>query len=535
MGGGAPMHAVVDYEVDGIRRSTAKFFYGIKVPVDEETIGFEKLYKTDNYLNPDYRDCHDFASLHQAMKRTQTALLDRAKFFEMTVLFGFDLFTYTPEFASLLEDPQPDHQIGESFYYENGDLFGEKSLKMMKAVLTAFLETYPQADAYMFSVPEFSRNLSKFEASWKSLCERHPNAANYDIEYLTNGEAAGDIVSGGRQRSVDEAKTTIVFLEMLPRLFEKLGFFDYLKKTGKRAGFIAGLSCPQMMPLISELLWDDAFFISIYGYTASRSLRAARFLDGVRTDRVPVTQVVTLQDDNIGYFQQFTNTSVAALIETGIEHGLSGFMPRFYPIADLDPLVNLLNDVSWNEGVTAERSFSNYVSKLYGSEHAAALCRAGQLVEDATLFLDMNLGLLFPFEGLIDQRMRPGRRNMSDVLCQVHATYKEVAHILAGVAPSLSTDAARRSMKYWRSRIDFAILAFDWMVLLDGVNAALKDSDRALAEARYPAARAKISEALKVLSDNIGDEIDLNALAFYYHALVRQGDARFRELIAAIA
>lgn len=536
--GMASMHAFIDVEVDGIRRRTAAFFYGLPVPVDEDNVGFEQLYRTDSYVGPDFRaSAGNYRAMHAAMKQYATAILDRAKFFEMTVTMPIDVFTYCPEFAPALEHPKVNQQIGDPFVYEGGDLLGAKSLRMIEAHWNAYLATYPQVDVVILGVPEFGRGAGCFEQAWASLRRRLPAGTAHDPAWLFGRAAVGNVLAGGQQRSADEAKVTIVLMATLYRLIDHFGWIEELGRQGKRLGWNAGLTCPQLLPLLADLMWDDGVLVTIFGYTASRSLRALRFLDGIHRDRLTVGQYLTLQDDNTGYLPQLCDTAVADLVEGGLAAGLSAFYPRFYPIVDLDSTFHLLTDICWDAAMTPERSFLRFAGRLYGEANARLLLRAKHLMETATAFLDMRMGLLFPFDKAIESKLGPGLRNMGrpdGLLYHMQALYRETLHVLDALPAPPPTAVGSRRLACRAARILFAILVFDWLERVDLVNAALDRGDPAAACVAYAAARPVIPDALRVVAENLREDGDRGALAYYYHAYVRRADARFEELVGAL-
>jgi hypothetical protein len=390
--------------------------------------------------------------------------------------------------------------------------------------LAAYLNTYPQADVFEIMLPEHTRSIDQFDEAWCSLNQRFGLSAKYNLEKLLYQNTVGKLAVGGFERSVSEGKMTIVMLDTFHKLLERTHFLVELQKQGKKLSISAGLSCPAIIPVVADALWEDAYFRLSSSYTSSRAVRSLRVLEGIDTTKVNVEQVITLQDDNVGSVPQVATNSIRRLVEFGVEQGWKGYYTRFWPIGDLDPVSAYLSKASWKKGTTPDTACYEHAAALYGIGAAAPFCQSMRLLEDATIILDLHhLGMLFPTKDCLSSRVGKDKGEIvTESLWHVLSTYEEVRAILSKTLSGIKPEKARAYMQYWIGRMDFSINILLGMSRIDDGNNAVRNSDNEMARDNYGEALDSFRQALQSLSQSVRDDSDRATLAVYYDILVRE-------------
>lgn len=524
-----PLHPFINFAVNGISRKTATMNFGMKIPVTKENIGIESLYTTDNYINPVFEDCHTFEEWNAAATSYVSEIMEYAKSFNMKIILAFQPFDFNPEYGPLLEKPAVVNQVGGTLVYESGNLFNENHIALLRTQFEAYLNTFPLADLYQINLPEHGRNASDFASAWESLDARFGLSSKYDIESMLYDEIAGNITAGGPERAVNEGRMTIVMLDTLLKLLDKTRFLSKLQKAGKRLSVTAGLSCPGIIPVIADCLWPDAHLALIMSYTSSRSVRNIRFVDGIDTRKIHIDQTITLQDDNIGAMPQIATRSISYLLQMGIDNGFNGYCTRFWPIGDLDPVSEYISKASWDNGATPERVYENYIGKLYGEKCIRPYTNALNLMEDATVLLDVPLNLIFPGVKVMADKMGRGSVLVKRAeYWHIAAIYEEVRRILeknSDVRPE-----AKRHLDYWMSRVEFGKEIILGVLEICNGNNELETSRVETARAAYSKAILHFREALGSIAANVMEDSDKGILAVYYQGLVRELEEKLADI-----
>jgi hypothetical protein len=527
-------HPYVNFMIDGITKKTPSFNFGIPIPVTKDNIGLEHLRGSDLFINPEFIHCRTPEEWYKTGADYANSLIDHAKSFDMDISSAFQPFDYSKEFAPLLEKPVPVTQLGDLFITEGGDIYNPSHVRLLRAQFEAYINAYPQTDSFHITFPEHARNSAGYDDAWKSLDKRFGLSSKYDIEEIINDPTSNYLAAGGPSRSVEEAKMTVVMLDALHKLLDMSGVLKEIQKQKKVLGISAGLSCPQLLPVISDALWPDAHITITTGYTASRGTRYLRKLENIDSSHIKVEQVLTLQDDNVGSLPQISSYSTQRLLEFGIEKGWNGYYTRFWPIGDLDPISEYLSHASWRKDVTPDTAYRNYAGRLYGKESEAAVSQALRLQEDATILLDTDhLTLLFPARLIMSWFVGENKKClMTESLWHIKALFEEVRPILEKLVKDINSKEALSHMMYWISRIDFSDKALSGIAMLDRGNSALNEKNKNAAREYYERAVECFKQALEITAANIRDDSDIGTLAVYYDVLVRETKKRMNEVLA---
>lgn len=529
-----PQQPFIDFKINGISKQKAYFHFGMDFPVTDENIGLELLGGKGSFTSPEFRDCSSFREMYEKGASYIAEIISYAKFFGMRVEMAIDIFDLPREYGVLLEKPSDVKQCGTLTVAETGNIFGKNHINILLNVFETYMSTYPGVDIFEINLPEHSRNMLSFNDAWESLGKRFGLSDRYDIENLICDTTYNHMASGGPQRAQDEGRMTLVLMEMLHRLFEATGIGRFAAKNGKKLAVQAGLSCPSIMQVVSDILWPDAHLNLVLGYTSSRSARSLKAVENINTGKVTVEQIITLQDDNIGSIPQVAARSISRLIEYGVEKGWNGYLTRFWPIGDLDPVSHYLAKASW-EQIDVQQAYTGYISGIYGDKAVMPIKSALNMLEDATLIMDLNhLCFVFPVNGIMSGKVEKGKAALMDEsLWHVKAIYDEVAEIFK----KLSTDPGvkekgREEAAYFSARVEFARTVMEGIYFLECGNKEL-GGDIKNAGSCYQNALACFEKGLKALARNVRDDSDVAVLAIYYHILVRECRQKVDEVMMA--
>lgn len=517
-----PHQPFVDFASDGVARSSAALNAGIEVPLGGDNIGREQLPPGDRFVNPEFAACRAFDEWREAGARYTSQLIATAKFFAMRVCVAVQPFDLPKEFAPLLEKPVQVQQIGFLSIAEEGNLYNEAHLRLLSAQLDAYLEAYGAADEFEIGLPEHARCAEAFDDAWRQLDKRFGLSAKHDIVRLLDDAELNDIAAGGVERAREEGRMTLAMLNALHKVLDGTQFLAKLDERGKRLSITLGLSCPAILPVVADALWPGGILRLVTGYTSSRAVRTLRALDRLDAGRVEVQQILTLQDDNIGALPQLCTSSLARLLEYACERRWTGYVLRFWPLGDLDPMAAYLTRASWQEGITPEAEHRRFATALFGPAVAPAVAQAYRLTEDATLLLDIELGILLPDTAIIARRLGPDRRISSPLLDHAANAFAEALALLRSVRMADVRTAGHLHLVYARARLTFAIHALTGLKRAEAGNRALASGDRTGALDWYGEALASFRRALTATASCIRDDSDRAILAVYYDLLVRE-------------
>lgn len=109
--------------------------------------------------------------------------------------------------------------------------------------------------------------------------------------------------------------------------------------------------------------------------------------------------------------------------------------------------------------MTPKRAYLDHFTHVYGGDAAGELCGVIQILEDATVILDLDfLGLFFPVLGIMCRSFR-ATAPMPEGLFHVRAMYEEAQRMLARVKEKVRSDAGKAELAYWQARLELAVQA----------------------------------------------------------------------------
>ena len=527
-----PQHPFIDFQVKGIRRRTATMLFGQRIPIDGDNIGREHLPDLPCLDHPELAEARTYEQKLAAGRRLIEGILQPARSLAMHISINVQPLEFPREFAPLLQQPTEAVQLGGLTCAEQGDLNQPDHVALAEATLRAYLDQWGDVDELNLSLPEHPHADARFRSCWQELDARHGLEAVAPLDDLLQMAQRNYLIPGGLDRATREFKSSIAMLHFLDGLLTRGDLLKRASDRGTTIGLDLGSNSEPLFPILERILWPGATVSTSLGYTASRAVRAMACMERLDPTRVPASLILTFQDDNVGSLPQVATPSLHLLAENMKRLGWRGFFTRHWPVGDLDPPAAYLARTSWGP-VTPAAACDDHFTHVYGPQAVAELTGAMTLQEEATIILDLDfLSLFFPVLGIM-LRSLEADQPMAEGLFHVRAMYEQAQRMLDRAAPKVPTDAGRRELAYWQTRLTFAVEALreNEHVHEGGVSlhAARSTEDvderaRLMAQARshYEHAVAAGEAALKAMASQVRDESDRNSLAAYHHFLVRE-------------
>jgi len=538
--GFAPSCPVIEYEVLGVRRTTGAMNYGLRIPIDEDTIGLEHLaglYRDDApYLAmPEFVGAESFAEMRDALRRLMHGMIDHAKGLGMRIMLGLNPLEFPIEFRPLLENPSHKHiQLGDLTCCEQGDLMNANHVALVRAKFEAFLDEYGHVDQLGFGFPEFPQAEANSRECYRDLSEKYGFRGDYDLDELLASTREALLMTREQERAERSFKSSIVMLDFYDRFFARTGLLRRMADLNVRPCLgISTHGSYETLNFIDRVLPEGAA-LAVGDYASSRLVRKLHYLEAIDASRIPVFMIVTLQDDNIGAHPQITTESMHILLQAAHRLGWEGFYMRFWPIGDLDPMMAYLAKASWDVSVTPRHAYEDHFRLVYGDASVEPLCQVVRMLEDATTLLEVEPGgNLFPVPGIMRHHVTADSP-APDPLSHVRALYEEVRHILARLRDLPGSAVRASNLDYWISRMTFAAEVLSEIDLLHKAGVEVHQAARECADADvsrkhiararelYDRAVAAGAAAVTAAASEVRDSSDRGGIAAYYHLLVRE-------------
>ena len=544
-----PQHPFVDYEVRGIRRRSATFLFGQKIPIEADNIGREHLPEGPFLDNPEMLAARTFPEMLEAGRRLLNGILEAARNFGMHTAVAFQPLEFPAEFRPLLKQPTEGIQLGDLTCAERGDLMNPGHIELIRTALEAYLEQWGQVDACYLGLPEHPHADRYFRRCWQELDHKYRLEKDFPLEGLLARGQRNRLIPGGLERAEREFNSAVAMLHFFDRFFA--GNDLLAQAAAQHVGINLGLggNAEPLLPLLDRVLWEGGGISTSLGYTASRAVRSMHYMEGLDASKVPAVLIVTLQDDNIGSVPQVATENIHVLFQALQRLGWRGIFTRHWPIGDLDPTAAYVARASWDAGVTPRAAYEDHFTHVYGAASTESLCQVMRILEDATIVLDLDfLSLFFPILGIMCRSVE-AEESMPVGLFHVRAMYEECRRILLRLRDEPGPAAGKAELAYWISRLDFAIQALaEKELLCEGgmqVHAAraareasdAKEAAQHLAQAQdlYRRAIEAGEAALHAAASQVRDDSDRATLAAYYHFFVREVKEKVAELLGGDA
>ena len=451
-----PWQPFVDLRVRAIRRKGATLWFGYRYPITDDMPGRHLFGDEEEFWNPDLPRGAPYEELTEAAQELAHHIMAYARSRGMQCGVTASLLDFPREFAPLLKDARPVHQL-EHLTVVPGpgqDLEDPGLIELATSVVQATVRTYPEADFLLVGMPEFRQWVDQYERAWRELDERYGIEDVWPLEELLERARCRRGYAGDGERAVQEVKGDLVGLCFYDRVFRQM---EALRDTPRPdIGLVYMAISEELFPILGRILPPGSELLNFLDYTSSRVLRRKEALGHLPAESVPASLVLTLHDDNVGVLPQLTAGSIAELLGELRARGWKGFSTRYWLTGDHDLCVATLARMAWDPGATKEEVYRDYLGRLCG-EAEPEVREALEEVERVTTALElgeMGLGLTFPVPDMMAKHWRPGP--FPEELSKDREGYRRALEAfrraLRKVEPS-----GRPFVEYWIGRLEFGI------------------------------------------------------------------------------
>ncbi len=519
-----PWHPFVHYAYGGVERSWATLNFGSLYHLDEESVGHERVPRDNWYYNPEFEGAETYQEMLQVGQRLITDIISYGQARGMRTGIAIQPLAFPAEFAPVLQDSMEEEQLGRLTVSERGPLTNPQHIGLVETVLKASLETYPQVDEMVLTLPEFPYAQEQVAQAWAAFDERAGLEPQYTLENLIAQAEQNYINSGGPPRAVRELKSGISMLHFFNYLFETTDLLEHAQSHNVE--LVMGSVANELLPLVHRLLWPQARFLTVLNYTASTAIRDLHLAEQVNTDELGASLVVSFHDDNIGPLPQMSTDSIQHLLDMTARCHWQGFYTRFWSVDELDPPTSYLARASWDNSVTPEMAYNDHAAYVYGQEAVRPFNLAMIQLEQMTAILDTEyMSLFFPIPDTMARHLE-ATEPMAAGLHQIRGILRRCRDIFARMLELPDGSAAKdANLRHWISRCEFGMALIDQLGQLKLAGCAWHAAVQASDEERRSHTQAfeqAVARALELgeqacwlLADHIRDDSDRGQLAAF--------------------
>jgi hypothetical protein len=518
-----PWQPFVDFEFEGLRKSTAELWYGWKFPIDGDTAGRAAFKGAHEFTNPDLAGKSSPAETIAAGVTLLNGIIASAHELGMTVGLCVSPLEFPPEFAPLLPGAEPcgieKLTIGPGPKQTPSDaglpwLGGEQ--------LQAYLRSYPQVDANYLAMPRVANWAGHGESGWARIQRQIPAAARADLsELLTRVKSRKGTVTG--QAAADLVETQVAALEAynrLPTSDERVQLPD----GAPREMHLAGID-PALATIVAQI---GAVKVGMLLDADAQSAAAERPFDefpaksapdaatDTATDTASATSrnclMIGLVNDSAGPLPQSTVSSLPRSIRGLAERGWAGYATRSQMPGDLDYALQYLAQASWQGGAEPAAVLDELITAMCGSGVTDRVALAFAQIEQATILIaeqDADFAALAPdmvMKHYTAAEAPPDRwQKLQDLYVgAMNEMYR---------AHDRSQPRGRPFLRYYCKRLEFAVEYVASVQALRRAGAARAGADQETQIAELEKATESMYNALSALAEVARDSGDRGAIA----------------------
>ncbi len=524
-----PMQPFVQYAFRGMEKPPGIVNFGAKFPIDDDTVGREKLGNGDFFMNPDLAGStspEDFNKRGIALVR---GILDEARTLGMETGLSIQPFEWPKQFMEVMPQSEPVNQLGKLTAGPGPEQSMDDPLlrEMVSTIIRAYIETYPEVDYLHLNTPEHRSWVSQAKAAYEKFQARYPEKNLGSYEELCAKARARTSFPGGGERVEKMLKGDVASLWFLDSLIAE---YDLLKRpnSDEQIKIVYTGIVAELFPLIEEVLPSGGEILSFIDYTASRQLKQRELLRQTPKETVPATLTFTLADDNVGVLPQLATGSLYQLMQELRQNDWAGFYTRYWTVSDLNPTIHFLARASWDASVTPQSAYRDQFANICGEEATKPALEALAIIEAITIGLDQHgLGFGFPVPGMMTKHYGAG--GLSANLKKDHAQYR-IALQKMEEAHQRSTPSGKAYTAYYVGRLKFAVRYLDAAEAYGATSVAEKAKDNGEAKKQIGLAYEAIRDALQSYVDVATDHGDLGAVALMNEYCYRPIRDKKREL-----
>lgn len=505
-----PWQPFVEYEFQGIRKTTALHWFGEVYPVDSETVGKKAFLGAERFENPDFAGLETSVERHAAGRRHLQGIIDAAHQLGMTVGVSISPLEFPREFQQVLPGSKvakglknltitPDAAQGPT----------DDVLQQLVATrIRAYLQTYPKLDTLYLTMPEFPEWDQHAEQALK-LLQQHGAPAGLTVDSLVK-EATDRQSTISGQRGARTVRGHLVGLAFFRELLSDDKLLQ--RPDGQKVELVLTQIDPALFPVLDGVIPPQTATLHFVDYTARRVAAQRELLARVPAGKVPSRLIMTLADDNVGVLPQSALQSLSALASDIQRLGWDGFSTRYWVPAELDSSVYFLSQVSWQEGLTAEASLKELWTTATGNEAAAdRLWLAWQHLERATNRIDENdLGFSFPVPGMLMRHYQA--EPMPEWWQEVTDSYTQYMVELYRAHGAIDGDS-KPVLFYYAKRGEYVVYYLAAVKAVREAALARKSGDLETALEHLETALESTFDAINALADVARDQSDRGLIA----------------------
>ena len=510
-----PTHPFLHYTFRGMPKPPPFLYFGCRFPIDEDTVGYEKLseyHDQGEFTNPEFVGAKSPQKLVQRGVSLVRGVHAEARRLGMQTQVSFEPFSWPKEFIKVIPAAQPARQFHNvTIQPGNEQSLNDPLLReMVTTVIRAYIETYPDADYIGVSMPEMRRWQSQGADAYRHLHEKYDvsEVGTYE-EVCARARSRTNFPNGGGERVETQVKADLAALWLLDSLIEE---HRLLERPGdKDVKIIFSSVTEELFPLVARIVPPGGEVLSFIDYTASRVVRQRDLIEEVPVEDVPVSLIMTLADDNVGMLPQLATGSMHQLLADLRKSGWAGYYTRYWTIGDQDPAIHYLAKASWDALWTPEQAYADLLAHVCGPESVAPAMKAFALIERITLGMDQyGLGFGFPNPKLMTKHYDRG--GLPNEIQEDHERYRQ-ADAYMREALEASRPEGHAWLQYYVGRLRFAVRYLDAAVAYGATASAEKAGNSAEARRQSEIAYVAIREALESYVSVAKDHGDLGAVA----------------------
>ena len=508
-----PWQSYLHYEFRGVVKETGVSCYDFDFSIDEQTIGRAIFDDVERFENPAFIGLDDdYSARHEAAKQLAQGIIDHAGARGMKTGILVSLIEFPPEFIAALPGAVDARQTG-GVTSRPGDRQRPDDpllLDLVRTVIRATVQTYPDVDYLFVSAPEHRSWMALAAEAWEKLDARYAISQVMSLETAIANAAKRTQMHGGAERAIGRVKADIVMLYMLD---QALTDSDALERPdGTSPVLVYAELADELWPLLPKICRPGSELSDVVDYTARRVVDQIDMLDYVPAAEMPSRFVFTFEDDNIGVLPQLAVKPLHQLATAMRERGWHGFMTRFWTIGCHDLTAHYLARSSWDAALTPQQTCSELAAEVCGADCVALVVEAWELIEAVTDAFDRH-GLSFAFT-VPNMMMNywDARQPLDAVFLDIRSKYAR-AHDAMLEAADHTKLPGKSFVDYFIGRLCFAMRYIDAVEAVAAAGFAVAEERHRDVIEQLRKALAAMGEALEAYAAVAADNSDRGAVA----------------------
>jgi len=523
-----PWQPFLHLEVDGVARKSASLWYEYKYPITDDMPGRELFGNRPEFWNPDLPFDAPYEEFAAAGEKLVHNLMAHAHARGMECAMPVHLLHFPPEFKGLPGDWESTRQMTQEVIVPGSKTSPEDLdlIALAATVLQATVNTYPEVDYLVLSMPERRHWTERYEEAWHALDAKYGISEITSLEEVVAAAGKRPDVPGDIARAATEAKGDLVTLCFYDRLLtEHRALADSRRPDMK---FIYRAVAEELFPILSQILPPGSETLNFLAYTPARVVQRREAIARLNTEKIPATLIFTLHDDNVGLLPALTTGSLHELTKDLRQHGWAGYMTRYWLISDHDPCVAYMARAAWDSEATPESVYRDQIRATCGEAAILDMLTMFRELEETSILLEWKaLGLAFPVPGMMTKHWQQGL--MPEVNVEAREGYQR-ALAATQQAREKTPEEKRAYVDYWIGRLEYGVGYFDTIESARATATAEKSGkpDEALRHAEEALAKARI--ALEAYAGVARDQSDRGGIAILAEYVYRPLKDKVAEL-----